>query len=133
MVSEINVTFVMNDIHSYTRLLILLECLLLNVYHERNVQQLYNVRLFLRNFPRRIPCLRGCLYQLACSLHHVAFQLIALLRRLSDVLQVLVSLRHTSSKETDVSLVNFPATDPSRNYSSCQRLMRSHIIVTSGH
>src|SRR6218665_1558959 len=41
------------------------------------------------------------LHRLARSLHHVAFQLIAVLRRLFDVLQGRV--RHTSPEETDAS------------------------------
>src|SRR6218665_326861 len=41
------------------------------------------------------------LYRPACSLHHVAFQLIVVLRLLSHMLQGRV--RHTSPKETDAS------------------------------
>src|SRR6218665_2225134 len=41
------------------------------------------------------------LYRPARSLHHVAFQLIAVLRRLSDVLQGRVC--HTSPEETDAT------------------------------
>src|SRR6218665_1268954 len=41
------------------------------------------------------------LYRPACPLHHVAFQLIAVLRRLSDVLQGRVC--HTSPEEIDTT------------------------------
>src|SRR6218665_2005811 len=62
------------------------------------------------------------LYRPACSLHHVAFQLIAVLRRLSDVLQGRVC--HTSPEEIDTNpSASFPASDRSHTYNSSRSFL----------
>src|SRR6218665_619189 len=62
------------------------------------------------------------LYRPACSLHHVAFQLIAVLRCLSDVLQGRVC--HTSPEEIDTNPpASFPAPDRSQTYHSSRSFL----------
>src|SRR6218665_3330682 len=63
----------------------------------------------------------------AFSLHHVAFQLIAVLRRLSDVLQGRVC--HTSPEEIDTTPpASFPATDRSQTYHSCRSYSSASLV-----
>src|SRR6218665_2311380 len=65
------------------------------------------------------------LHRLARSLHHVAFQLIAVLRRLSDVLQGRV--RHTSPKETNASPCELSSYRLISNLSFLSKLLE-HVI-----
>src|SRR6218665_2350432 len=65
------------------------------------------------------------LHRLARSLHHVAFQLIAVLRRLSDVLQGRV--RHTSPKETNASPCELSSYRPISNLSFLSKLLE-HVV-----
>src|SRR6218665_3767552 len=67
------------------------------------------------------------LHRPARSLHHVAFQLIAVLRRLSDMLQGRV--RHTSPKETDASPCELSSCRPISNLSFLSKLLERVVSV----
>src|SRR6218665_1074438 len=61
------------------------------------------------------------LYRPACSLQHIAFQLIAVLRRLSDVLQGRVC--HTSPEEIDTTPCELSSYRPISNLSFLSKLL----------
>src|SRR6218665_483233 len=67
------------------------------------------------------------LYRPACSLHHVAFQLIAVLRRLSDVLQGRVC--HTSPKEIDTTPCELCSYRPISNLSFLSKLLERVVSI----
>src|SRR6218665_1870436 len=67
------------------------------------------------------------LHRPARSLHHVAFQLIAVLRRLSDTTQGRV--RHTTPKETDASPCELSSYRPISNLSVLSKLLERIVSV----